>query len=133
MIAIVSVWDRLEEWGRWGRSGDAPHLHPCTDAILGVEWLASPLNLPAYDLYNPYRTAVEEGGEVPPLDPPQDPIDERRAQETDRVICVGIHWRHRKIIQLHFYKLRRQDEDYVGAAVRAVSDVLEPCRIRRVA
>jgi len=119
---LADAHHRLEEWGRWARSGDPEPL--------GLD--GAPIYLPAFDLYSPYGDRDDGWGDPVPPDPPAPPVDELRADKTDKLIRYAIHWRHRKIIQLHYHKLRRQDEEYVNAAVRAIADALAPV-LRRVA
>jgi len=131
MRQALTVWDRLENWGRWHRSGDPLHIARTQKEFDAGAPAAPPSKLPAYDLYSPYRTAKEEGGEVPPLDPPRDPIDARDAVYFDNIYRVGIHFRHRPTLYKRFYRLIPLDKLYVDFAVRAVSDALLCDRIPR--
>jgi len=125
----LTVWDRLDAWGRWCRSGDPLHIARTQKEFDAGARPYPPTVLPAYALYSPYRAAIEEGGEVPPLDPPRDPIDESDAMYMDYIYRVAIHHRHRHTLYKHFYRLHNMERLYIDAAVRAVTDAIA-CDLR---
>lgn len=116
----------LEMWGRWARQSDGPKGYG--EPSIWSAWLSYKSRVAGWGLTEAEQEAEKAGVHFTQSDDRPPPIDDVAAQQTDRILMAlrGRSGHSFTIIRLHFYKLRRQQDDDLYPALRQYVDLRSP-------